>query len=63
MPTNPNSRRNQKVSAVRLDANLIQRLEDFQARQVVRPSRTRVIEVALARFLDTEDKNAANRAA
>jgi predicted transcriptional regulator len=64
MPIDPNARRNQKMSAVRLDGEMTKRLEAYIARQVVPPSRTRVIEVALKQFLDADEKKtAADKAA
>jgi predicted transcriptional regulator len=63
MPINPRARRNQKASAVRLDAELTDMLEAYLARQVVQPSKTRVIEVALKQFLEADANREASRAA
>ena len=45
-----------QITAVRLPQTLLQRLESFIAAQPFNPSRTRVIEEALRRFLDEQEQ-------
>ena len=63
MPIDPKAKRIQKATAIRLDPDLTARLKDYCNKQLVPPSHTRVIEVALRQLLDRLDKEANEKAA
>ena len=48
-----------QLTGVRLPPELLDRLEDFCSAQKLKPSRTRVIEVAIREFLDREESPSA----
>ena len=55
MTTAKDTADHRQLTAVRLPPPLLQRLESFRSKQPFNPSRTRIIEEALRRFLDAED--------
>lgn len=51
-----------KVAMTRLPPPLLERLDRYCATQRLKPSRTRVIEIAIADYLDKEEATAAAQA-
>jgi predicted transcriptional regulator len=50
-----------KMISLAIDPELLARLDAWLSRQEIRPSKTAVVETALRRFLDAEEKTGGKR--